>query len=251
MKPQIMQQLTNINEEFYQTFGKAFAETRRRISPGVAWALENWIADGNWLDIGCGSGALSQGWVEKGLTGLYWGVDFSYPLLDEARKSINAIKLPPGLEVRFSHKNLGDENWKADVEMVKFDGVLAFAVLHHIPGGELRLRLLKQLNQMIKSGGLFIHSEWQFQNNPKLLARVQDWAKVGLREGQVEPGDTLLDWRHATGDEGQDNGLRYVHLFSREELADLALASGFQVVAEHVSDGKGGKLGLYQVWRKI
>jgi len=46
-------------------------------------------------------------------------------------------------------------------------------------------------------------------------------------------------------------GLRYVHLFTREELADLASQTGFSIESEFESDGEGGRLGLYQAWRKI
>ena len=40
-----------------------------------------------------------------------------------------------------------------------------------------------------------------------------------------------------------------MHLFSREELKELAQEGGFEVVEEFESDGLGGRLGLYQKWR--
>ncbi|HWR65068.1 MAG TPA: hypothetical protein VN364_03015, partial [Bellilinea sp.] len=63
-------------------------------------------------------------------------------------------------------------------------------------------------------------------------------------------GDTLLDWRYALPGQPEQVGLRYVHLFSREELAELAAQAGFAVESEFESDGEGGRLGLYQAWRK-
>jgi len=45
-------------------------------------------------------------------------------------------------------------------------------------------------------------------------------------------------------------GLRYVHLFSRSELTELAAQAGFSIENEFESDGDGGRLGLYQAWRK-
>jgi hypothetical protein len=65
----------------------------------------------------------------------------------------------------------------------------------------------------------------------------------------LEAGDTLLDWRFALPGQPEQNGLRYVHLFERAELAELAAAAGFTVVDEFESDGEGGRLGLYQAWR--
>jgi tRNA (uracil-5-)-methyltransferase TRM9 len=90
---------------------------------------------------------------------------------------------------------------------------------------------------------------WQFQHSPRLLARRQPWELAGLSESDVEEGDTLLDWRYALPGQPEQTGLRYVHLFSPAELAGLATDCGFNIEQEYASDGEGGRLGLYQVWR--
>jgi SAM-dependent methyltransferase len=131
------------------------------------------------------------------------------------------------------------------------DGALAFAVLHHLPGMELRRRVLLQVHDLLVPGGWFIHSEWQFQHSPRLMARRLPWTRLGLQVGDLEEGDTLLDWRHASCGQAEQVGLRYVHLFSRAELQELAALSGFRIAEEFESDGKGGNLGLYQVWRSV
>ncbi len=123
-----------------------------------------------------------------------------------------------------------------------FDIVFCFAVLHHIPGTHLRLRLLNKVHSLLADGGGFIHSEWQFLNSPRLRERIQDWGQIGLAATDVDINDYLLDWRHG------GRGLRYVHYFSEAELNDLAFASGFRAAETFYSDGEGGRLGLYQVW---
>lgn len=249
MQEATIQRLFSINKEFYQSFGHAFAETRRRIQPGVGKALEEFITDGDWLDVGCGSGALSQAWTRYGIKGSYTGLDFSSSLLEEAGKNEPPLE-EHGLVVKFCHANLLDADWCKRFSSGQFRGALAFAVLHHIPGREVRKRLLQQIYQLIQPGGLFIHSEWQFQNSPKLMARIQPWSLAGVSEDDLEEGDTLLDWRHKAGLVSGGGGLRYVHLFTGEELAELATTSGFEIMAEYTSDGAGEKLGLYQVWKK-
>ena len=72
---------------------------------------------------------------------------------------------------------------------------------------------------------------------------------VGLNSSQLEEGDTLLDWRYALPGQEEQRGLRYVHLFSRQELSLLAAESGFKIDSEFESDGKGGHLALYQIWK--
>lgn len=251
MHPTTQNALLELNRRFYQTFGQAFAATRRRIQPGVRAALERIPNGGRWVDLGCGSGALAVAWARRFDSGRYLGLDFSEELLDEARKAAAGVSIPPGLEIRFERADLADPDWTAPLAGERFDGALAFAVLHHLPGAELRRRVLSQVRALLPIGGRFIFSNWQFQHSPKLMARRQPWALAGLSEGDVEPGDTLLDWRYALPGQSEQTGLRYVHLFSREELAALAEQTGFEIEETYESDGEGGRLGLYQVWRAV
>jgi SAM-dependent methyltransferase len=125
---------------------------------------------------------------------------------------------------------------------IHFDAIFLFAVLHHIPGNELRLQLLRKVRLLLKADGRLIHSEWQFLNSERLRARIQPWETIGLAEGDVGPGDYLLDWRQG------GTGLRYVHHFSAEELEELAAKAGFRIIESSLSDGENQRLGLYQAW---
>ncbi len=249
MRDETCQRLLAINKEFYQSFGQAFAETRQRIQPGVARALAEWISPGDWLDIGCGSGTLAKTWIKNGVQASYFGLDFSSELLEVARGQVIEGSVQ-GVRVRFVQADLMKPDWVNFLPINRYTGVLAFAVLHHIPGRQVRKRLAQQIADMLLPGGLFIHSNWQFQNSPKLLARIQTWQGTHVDEQDLEEGDTLLDWRHAASGQDSSQGLRYVHLFSKEELHDLAADTGFSVLAAYDSDGTGGKLGHYQVWEK-
>jgi tRNA (uracil-5-)-methyltransferase TRM9 len=242
--------LLSLNLQFYQTFGKAFAETRRRIQPGARRALDLIPHTGRWLDLGCGPGTLAVEWSRQRRQGEYLGLDFSAQLLEEARRAVQSLSMP-GLEIHFLPADLSNPGWEKAVQGRPFDGALAFAVLHHLPGAGLRRQVLCQVHELLAPGGCFIHSEWQFQNSPKLMARRLPWDRVGLKEDDLEEGDTLLDWRHALVGQAERQGLRYVHLFSRPELADLAAQSGFAIEQEFASDGEGSRLGLYQVWRRV
>ena len=250
MKKEVEQQLLSINDRFYQRFGAAFAETRRRLQPGVERIIDTRLENGRWLDIGCGSGVLGQRLAQKSLRGSYLGLDFSHALLEEAKKGAETVDPIEGFELHYQYANLLEETWQTGLEMGSFDGVLAFAVMHHLPGVNNRQRIIRQVYDLLKPGGVFIHSEWQFQNSPKLIARVQPWAKVDLSDEVLEPGDVLLDWRHVTSGQPLETGLRYVHLFDGAELTDLARTVGFEMIEEFLSDGASGNLALYQIWRK-
>jgi 2-polyprenyl-3-methyl-5-hydroxy-6-metoxy-1,4-benzoquinol methylase len=249
MNETVSKRLLDINDKFYQSFGAAFAETRHRIQPGVQRIVEERIKPGTWLDIGCGSGVLGQRLAQSGMQGSYLGLDFSGPLLAEARSGAEGLAVHGGFELAYKPANLLLPDW-ADGLAAGYDGILAFAVLHHLPGAENRERLIAQIRDLLKPGGVFFHSEWQFDHNPKLAARVQPWTMAGLSADEVEPGDYLLDWRHYTAGQNDEPGLRYVHLFTEPELKALADSAGFTMLEQFESDGKTGNLGLYQVWQK-
>ncbi len=251
MQAQTIQQLLTINQEFYQTFASSFSQTRQRIQHGILLILTDLQKNGNWLDLGCGNGALALEWDRQRRQGSYFGLDFSAGLLECARKTVTTLRMSPDLQIDFAQADLTDEKWLLKVPDIKWDGILAFAVLHHIPGNLLRAKLLKQIHELLSENGKFIFSVWQFQNSPKLMERRIDWGQVGLLRTDVEEGDTLLDWRADAKNSQSVVGLRYIHLFTKEELADLASLTGFQVIDEFGSDGFNGKLGYYQVWKKL
>jgi SAM-dependent methyltransferase len=188
------------------------------------------------LDLGCGNGELGRVLARGGHAGSYTGLDFSPLLLEQA-----APDLPANFS--FVQADLSTPDWDASLAGYQYDAVFAFAVLHHLPGAELRRGILGKIRSLLLDGSRFIHSEWQFLNSPRLVARVQPWETIGLSEADVDPGDYLLDWRQG----GQ--GLRYVHHFSEDELAGLGASSGFEVVVSFHSDGENQRLGLYQVWK--
>ena len=254
MKPSIAQQLIELNRKFYTDFSDAFAATRRRIQPGNRRVLEilpQYIPDqGNWLDLGCGGGQVAAAWAEENRTGSYLGVDFSYALLENARKRANSFP-HPSLKIKYDLSDMEPHSLREQLPAASFDGILAFASLHHLPTPDLRLALLKAVNHLLKPGGLFIHSEWQFQNSPRLMKRVLPWETIQLAPEDVDGNDYLLDWRYALPGQAEQVGFRYVHIYTREELGALAKASSFEIIFEFDSDGKEGNLALYQAWQKV
>jgi SAM-dependent methyltransferase len=231
--------LIEMNREFYARFGDAFAATRRRIQPGVRRVLEMLKGDEAILDLGCGNGEFARELAKRGHRGAYLGVDFSLPLLRAAQaqqKEFSARFVEADLtklsEVQEQLSLVG--NWSV---------ITAFAVLHHIPSTELRLDILRVVNQLLRENGLFIHSNWQFLNSEKLRARIQPWTAVSISEADVDPGDYLLDWR------SNGKGLRYIHHFDEKELEELASASHFNIIDTFYSDGQTGNLGIYQIWK--
>lgn len=249
MRANLVESIVDLNRQFYQNFGDAFAATRRRIQPGIRRMLATLPDSGNWLDLGCGSGTLALEWARTGRMGDYWGVDFSSALLAQAKHSLEAAEIPAGLQIRFCQADLMSHDWYLQLPQAGFDGAMCFAAMHHMPGYENRLAFVKQVRALLSVGGIFIHSNWQFQNSPRLVARVQPWEVVGIDGNELEEGDTLLDWRYILPGQPESTGYRYVHRFTQDELTKLAQQSGFEILESFESDGEGGRLGLYQRWQ--
>ncbi|MCK4900150.1 MAG: class I SAM-dependent methyltransferase [Anaerolineales bacterium] len=199
--------------------------------------LNRFSSEDRFLDLGCGNGELAREMDRRGYQGTYVGLDFSPGLLAVARESSFR-----NLQSNFITADLTSPDWESIIPNQHFDIVLAFAVLHHLPGDDLRQLFLHNVLAHTEPMGQFFHSEWQFLRSERLRSRIQSWDNIGLSESDVEPGDYLLDWRRG------GYGLRYVHHFTEDELADLATRTGFTVLETFFSDGEGGNLGLYQVW---
>jgi SAM-dependent methyltransferase len=249
LRPEVVHQLLEVNQRFYEEFGEAFAETRRRIQPGVRRVLACVPPDASCLDLGCGSGSLAVAWMRQGRAGRYLGVDASSALLAAARRALREAAPPPPAQIDFLQADLAQVRWEDALPVRRWDVVCAFAMLHHFPGTDSRQKLIIQIRGLLPSGGLFILSAWQFLRSPKLRGRCQPWSLVGLEEDALDEGDYLLDWRHVPKGEPPRQGLRYVHSFSEEEWEALRATGGFSLVERFDSDGERGDLSTYQIWR--
>lgn len=237
------ERLLGINREFYNRFGGPFSATRQRLQAGVKKILETIREDDSVLDLGCGNGHFLRELIRRGHQAPLLGVDFSLPLLRDAEsalgvefREVDITRLPVvsnQLSV-VSDQSLVTGHWSL---------ITMFAALHHIPSHEIRLDILKTVKKLLKPGGRFILSNWQFLNSEKLKARIQPWSRVGLSDADVDDGDYLLDWR--SGGEG----MRYAHHFSAEELLGLCEQAEMSLSESFLSDGENGRLGLYQIWK--
>jgi len=240
VNPATVERLISLNRRFYTDHGHDFSETRRRLQPGVLRLLETLHGGESILDLGCGNGELARTLSRRGHRGRYVGLDFSLPLLEEAQRQEFAFP------VQFLQADIAELSIVNDHLPLTggWSWITAFAVLHHLPGLELRLALVRNVHDLLEQGGLFIHSNWQFLSSPRLKRRIQPWDGAGVGPEEVDANDYLLDWRVGR------RGLRYIHHFDEGELAELARLGGFEVLETFYSDGENKRLSVYQVWRK-
>jgi SAM-dependent methyltransferase len=145
--------------------------------------------------------------------------------------------------------DITEQGWKERLPAVApavaaappFDCVVALAVLHHIPGFDLRAQVLRDVAGVLKPEGHIIVSTWRFLAHERMRRKIVDWDAVGIDESDLDPGDCLLDWKRG------GRGFRYCHLVDEEEMEELAAASALVVRETFRAGGREGDLSLFAI----
>ena len=161
-----------------------------RVHQTILSSLE-FDGQGDLLEVGCGSGALSiraaLTWPEAKITGLdYWGAMYNY---SQAVCEKNAASEGVGKQCTFVH---GDAN-KLDLPDERFDAVISNYVYHNIMGADKHALLLESL-RVLKKGGVFVlHDNMKPQMYGDMNAFVEKLKGMGFAEVQyVETAETIF-----------------------------------------------------------
>lgn len=209
------------------------------------------------LDVGCGNARLAA-FLDERLPPTasdparprlaYVGVDANAALLEAARARLPARMA--GTVALIQQDFLSDPEVGSALPTGPFDLVAVFGVLHHVPGRETRLALLKAARARLTPAGLLALAAWQFADRPRFRRRRAQWSELPpllgapLDPARLEPGDHLLRF-------GEDphKPPRYCHQLSDAELDALPEALGLALVDDFRADGAEGDLNRYLVLR--
>ena len=134
---------------------------------------------GQLLEVGCGSGALSiraaLTWPDAQITGMdYWGVAYGY---GQAMCEKNAESEGVAARCRFRH---GDAN-RLDFPDESFDAVVSNYVYHNITGADKRA-LLRETLRVLKPGGVFaLNDDMKPRMYGDMEAFAQDLREAGFQ----------------------------------------------------------------------
>lgn len=244
MRESVADRLLALNRDFYRVVAAPFNVTRMARSPGkerlLAYAPV--IGEGQTLrvaDVGCGNGRLA--WMLETLSRPvdYVGVDADEGLLAAAAENTADLT---HVQCHFARADLACSDWRSALgERTQFDLVACLATLQHMPGFDLRARIVRDLAALLADDGLLIISAWQFMVSDRLRDRLIDWATVGIDPADVEPGDALLPWKQEV------YAIRYVHQIDADEIKALAETANLAVIDSYRADGREGNLNLYCV----
>lgn len=132
------------------------------------------------------------------------------------------------------------------------DMAVSFGFLHHVPGADLRVRVLDGLIDAARPGGCVAVSLWRFMNNPALAAKAhvthaQASEALGLVADAFDEGDYLLGWKNVEG------AWRYCHHFSDEEVDCLidAVSPRARLIDAFEADGRTDAMNKYLVLQRV
>ena len=286
MNPQTRIALHAINRDFYaaEASSASFSATRDHAWPGWkrAWqtirpahrhAQHGSSAEGSSpaharpisvLDLGCGNGRFATFLAAQHAQPVHYvGVDGSRALL-----AIASERAQPLASARLLRADLIDAEGNADVggalapltsagSSIRFDAIVLFGLLHHIPGFQTRVALIASSVEWLAPGGVLALTLWRFGAPdmwPRFESRAIPWQRYNesvsnpIDLSQLEASDHLLRW----GD--TDGPARYCHYTDPDErdalLATLQLELELERVEHFSADGRSNDLNEYLLLRR-
>ena len=232
MKESTAAKLREINRQFYDSLAEPFVQTRRRPHDGF-FALMPHLPSPKVtvLDVGCGNGRFGHFIETQARLLAYVGVDFSSGLLAHAVEFSS--------QATFRKADMSQPGFLDGLP--QFDVVSIMAAIHHLPGRQNRVRLLKEMKAHLAVDGRLIVSAWQPVDSERQRRKIRDWSEVGLSADDVDANDYLMTWNQG------GFAYRYISIINEKEMAWLADQAHLNIRHQFRMDGKEGNLTIYTV----
>lgn len=233
--------LRELNRHFYERIAGEFDESRNHPWPGWEALLAPVLAAPSRetlrvLDLGCGNGRFGAWLGQSTLRPVaYRGIDANAELIAAAARACHSLA---GAELE-QGDFLEDQ---AAIPEGPFDLVVLFGVLHHVPGFDARVELIRSALERVAISGHLALSLWRFGDHARFERRTLGDAELGefgIDPRDLEAGDHLLRW-------GTHREIaRYCHHFADDESERLLEQLPARPVLELESDGREGNLNRY------
>ncbi len=251
MDRQTAQTLNRINQDFYHQCADEFSATRQNPWKGWTRLLAHIQSSGGYhrelsvLDVGCGNGRFARYLSEAAIEFSYVGVDISTRALDVARNHI-----PESISAELVPHDLLTEEILPPRARRPFSLIVAFGLLHHLPGYDRRRALLRELAQRLDHQGILAVSIWQFGRFDRFKNKMVSWDELESRTGlsidssQLEPGDCILSWG------AEPPAYRYCHFIDSKEAGRLSSSLPLEQLDSYSADGSTNNLNKYYLFRR-
>lgn len=246
--------LNDLNRQFYSERAGEFDATRKHDWPGWQKTVDLLQPQPEGratriLDIGCGNGRFAHFLLGEHPIGTvdYTGVDQSRELLAVAESECVGGE---GDSLRWQTLDLTSDEIGGAILPDRFQLIVAFGLLHHIPSQEYRRRLISFMADRLVEGGILVFTVWRFDQSERFRSKIISWQdynrtaveRIDLQE--LEDGDYLMSF----GDTRRS--ARYCHAPDEAEISDLTASLGLERIARFLEDGKTHDLNEYHVFMK-
>lgn len=217
MKPEQAKKILKKVEQDYNLMAKEWDAKQIYLPPYRVKSAQK-VKDGQAvLDVGCGNGILYEYLAQKSIQ--YVGTDISKNLLVFAAR--RAKKLNAEQHQKAKYEFIQGSVTKLPFQDNCFDWVFAFAILHHVPGDELRKKAVQELYRVLKPGGRVVVTVWNLFSD---YAREKFKIDSQLKEGASN--DVIIPWKATKNKIVQ----RYLYAFTKVELRDFFKKAGFKKI---------------------
>lgn len=244
--PQEIDKINKLTTHFYSEIKDSFSETRQ--NKWFGWDLclpyiQDVFANKSKpkvLDLGCGNFRF-----EKFLNENFSQIDYDVDALDNIKFN---TELP--VKTRFFKIDILN-NTINNIDFIagkKYDLVVAFGLLHHIPGENNRKKLLKLISSSLVNESAAIVSFWNFSNDKRIFNKakiVTDKVKDMYGFSKLENNDYFLNWKD------RNDVFRFCHDFANEETKNLYSGLNIFIKKTFCSDGKNNKLNKYVIGSSV
>lgn len=247
-------ELIALNNRFYAEHAASFSATRNAPWPG--WSrLADELRDCGWsaaesvqrtvLDLACGNLRF-----ERFLAREFPEIVLRFEAVDSCPELFGNLDVP---NVTFRQLDiLGEMLDGQDVALGRerpCNLSVCFGFMHHVPGAELRQRVLDALIDATAPKGIIAVSFWQFLNDDRLAAKAAQARAIadehppfaGYDADELDARDQFLGWQN------DERPLRYCHHFDEDEIDCLVTDASSRVreLSRWSADGRSGTLNRY------
>jgi 2-polyprenyl-3-methyl-5-hydroxy-6-metoxy-1,4-benzoquinol methylase len=222
MNKQTQNELLKIVKKNYSDIAEHYNETRKKHLMPLWGELVKYaknVKEGaSVLDVGCGNGRLIEAFKGKKIN--YIGIDQDEQLIKLAKEQ------KPGEKFY-----VGDLLELGKISEYNFKHLVSVAVLHHIPGKQLRIEALRQFKNKIGEDGEIIFTVWNMWsdkwNKKKFKQAILKFFLLKLiKKNKMDFGDILRDWKNS---KGEIVSKRYYHAFTKWELRRVVKKAGLKL----------------------
>lgn len=238
MRQLLAKEIVRQVRESYRVIGEDFSKTRYAMWPEIEkWEKKYLRPRARVLDAGCGNGRLVKSLARLAMPIEYVGFDSNQEFLAAMREKFGIYYKDVSLTWQEG------ELFEFPFEDTSFDTIFAVACLHHIPSHELRARTVREMNRVLRPGGIMVMTNWYLWT-PAAFRKYRLAAQMipHFLKG-YDKGDFFVPWKNA---QGEEVARRYYHSFTTRELSLLLYRNGFEVLRNEKCylTGKPGNVGV-------